>query len=159
MEKAAKTSEKDMAVYEALTTAFGKDGIPALIIENAIPEIESEANQILSRLTANRTHVAIESLRDLKKGGTRETLDIKISDELGERQYELYSGGEAFRINFALRIALAKLFGQKGGDASSNAHPGRRLWDAGYRRPGTSDRGNSGHQPGLRQSPDHYPRR
>ncbi len=115
VEKAAKTSEKDMAVYEALTTAFGKDGIPALIIENAIPEIESEANQILSRLTANRTHVAIESLRDLKKGGTRETLDIKISDELGERQYELYSGGEAFRINFALRIALAKLLAKRAG--------------------------------------------
>jgi len=110
-----RAARKDREVYEALTTAFGKDGIQALIIENAVPEIESEANRILARLTDNRTQVAIESLRDLKKGGTRETLDIKISDELGERSYELYSGGEAFRINFALRIALAKLLARRAG--------------------------------------------
>ena len=110
-----RAARKDREVYETLTTAFGKDGIQALIIENAIPEIESEANRILARLTDNRTQVAIESLRDLKKGGTRETLDIKISDELGERSYELYSGGEAFRINFALRIALARLLACRAG--------------------------------------------
>ncbi|MSS71500.1 MAG: hypothetical protein EXS64_08415 [Candidatus Latescibacteria bacterium] len=115
VEAACKAARKDQEVYETLTTAFGRDGIQALIIENAIPEIESEANRILARLTDNRTQVAIESLRDLKKGGTRETLDIKISDELGERSYELYSGGEAFRINFALRIALARLLAQRAG--------------------------------------------
>ncbi len=34
----------------------------------------------------------IESLRDLKKGGAKETLDIKISDAAGIRAYELFSG-------------------------------------------------------------------
>ena len=57
----------------------------------------------------------MESLRDLKTGGTRETLDIKISDELGERSYELYSGGEAFRIDFSIRIALSKLLARRTG--------------------------------------------
>ena len=106
---------KESRIYSALATAFGKEGIQALIIENAVPEIEEEANLLLSRLTNNRTQIAIESLRDLKTGGTRETLDIKISDELGERSYELYSGGEAFRTNFALRIALSKLLAKRAG--------------------------------------------
>ncbi len=110
-----KTAEKEVRIYRELTTAFGKDGIQALIIEQAIPEIEEEANRILSRLTDNRTQIALESLRDLKKGGTRETLDIKISDELGERSYELYSGGESFRVDFAVRIALSQLLARRAG--------------------------------------------
>ena len=106
---------KDQQVYEKLTVAFSKDGIPALIIENAIPEIEEEANRILSQLTGNRTQITIEPLRNLKTGGTKETLDIHISDELGTRPYEMFSGGEAFRINFALRIALSKLLAHRAG--------------------------------------------
>lgn len=106
---------RDAQVYEKLATAFGKDGIQALIIENAIPEIEEEANNILSRLTGNRTQITIEPLRNLKTGGTKETLDIHISDEMGTRPYEMFSGGEAFRSNFALRIALSKLLAHRAG--------------------------------------------
>ena len=102
-------------IYQRLDEAFGKDGIQALIIENAVPQIEEEANAILAQLTDNRIQIAFESLRDLKKGGTRETLDVKISDEIGERSYHLYSGGEAFRTDFALRIALSKVLAMRSG--------------------------------------------
>ena len=103
--------------YQAIATATGKDGIQALLIEEAIPEIEQEANFLLSRLTNNQAQIFIESLRDLKKGGTKETLDIKISDQAGIRPYELFSGGEAFRIDFALRIAISKLLARRSGTA------------------------------------------
>ncbi|MBN98940.1 MAG: hypothetical protein CME16_06785 [Gemmatimonadetes bacterium] len=108
-------AQKNTWFYQQLVEAFGKDGIQALIIENAIPEIEDETNAILSRLTDNRIQISIESLRDLKKGGTRETLDIKIADEIGERSYHLYSGGEAFRTDFSLRIALSKVLARRAG--------------------------------------------
>jgi len=101
--------------FTSLAQAFGKDGIQALLIEEAIPEIESDANELLGRLTDNQAHIMIESLRDLKSGSTRETLDIKISDPLGIRPYELFSGGEAFRIDFALRIAISKLLAKRAG--------------------------------------------
>ena len=68
---------------------FGKDGIQAFLIEQAIPEIEQEANFLLSRLTDNKSQVFIESLRDLKKGGVRESLDIHIADASGIRPYEM----------------------------------------------------------------------
>ncbi len=103
--------------YQALTNAFGKDGIQALLIEEVIPEIEQEANELLGRLTDNQAQLFIESLRDLKKGGSRETLDITISDCMGIRPYEMFSGGEAFRIDFALRIAISKLLARRSGTA------------------------------------------
>ena len=86
-----------------------------MIIENAIPELEEEANAILARLTDERTMISLESWKDLKSGGVKETLDIKIHDEMGIRPYELYSGGETFRIDFAIRIALSKLLTYRAG--------------------------------------------
>ena len=42
-------------------------------------------------------------------------VDIKISDTMGIRPYELFSGGEAFRIDFALRIAISKFLARRSG--------------------------------------------
>ena len=113
--EALSKSEKDTRIYRELVKAFGRDGIQALLIDQAIPELQDEANRILSRLTSNSTQVTLESLGELKTGGTKETLDIQISDEIGERRYELYSGGEAFRVDFAIRIALSKLLARRSG--------------------------------------------
>jgi len=106
---------KDEGIYKELAEAFGKRGIQALLIEQALPEIETEANRLLARMTENRMHVKIETQRPTKKGEVVETLDINISDELGTRPYEMFSGGEAFRINFAIRIALSKLLAHRAG--------------------------------------------
>ena len=103
--------------YQVLASLFGKDGIQALLIEEAIPEIEQEANKLLSNLTDNKSQIFIESLRDLKKGGVRESLDIHISDSSGIRPYEMFSGGEPFRIDFSLRIAISKLLARRAGTA------------------------------------------
>lgn len=107
--------EEEIEDCQLLAQAFGKNGIQALLIEEAIPEIEQEANELLAKLTNNRSQIFIESLRDLKSGGLRETLDIKISDEAGIRSYEMFSGGEAFRIDFSLRIAISKLLARRAG--------------------------------------------
>jgi exonuclease SbcC len=108
-------ASKEEKIYRELAEAFGKKGIQALLIETALPEIEIEANRLLGRMTDNRMHVKIETQRETKKGDTIETLDINISDELGTRNYEMFSGGEAFRINFAIRIALSKLLARRAG--------------------------------------------
>ncbi len=114
-EATLKDASRRKGIYDELGHAFGKGGVQALIIEAALPEIEEEANRLLSRMTDNRMHVKIETQREKKTGGAQETLDINIADELGTRPYELFSGGEAFRINFALRIALSKLLAHRAG--------------------------------------------
>ncbi len=108
----------DKSVYDELAVAFGKNGIQALIIETAIPQLEADANELLGRLTENRMHLRLqlqEGRKDSRTGMPSEELDIKIADEVGTRSYETFSGGEAFRINFALRIALSKLLAQRSG--------------------------------------------
>jgi len=101
--------------YTFLAEAFGKKGIQAVIIENAIPEIESEANSILSRLSDNQMHVALVTQHKTKSGSMVETLDLLIGDQLGTRNYELYSGGEAFKVDFAVRVALSRLLARRAG--------------------------------------------
>ena len=114
-EKLLGQTSKQEKIYRDLAEAFGKKGVQALLIEMALPEIEVEADRLLARMTENRMHVKIETQRETKKGDLLETLDINISDELGTRNYEMFSGGEAFRINFAIRVALSKLLAKRGG--------------------------------------------
>ncbi len=114
--KALKVFRTEAQQYEHLVRAFGRHGIPSLIIEETLPDVEHRANALLERLTDGKMRVRIDTLRDSKKGGTIETLDIRINDELGEfRAYETYSGGEAYRVNFALRIALSQLLAERSG--------------------------------------------
>jgi exonuclease SbcC len=104
------------SIYRELQQAFGKKGVQAVLIESAIPEIEDEVNRLLSRMTDSRMHVRFETQREAKSSdSTIETLDIRISDEVGTRDYELYSGGEAFRVNFAIRVALSKVLARRAG--------------------------------------------
>lgn len=109
------TMQYEKAIYTELRDAFGKNGVPAMIIESAIPELEVTANDLLTRMTDGRMHLRFSTQREKVSGGMTETLDIEIADELGTRGYELYSGGEAFRINFAIRVALSKMLARRAG--------------------------------------------
>ena len=100
----------EKGIYDELTLAFGKNGIQALIIESAIPQLQDDANEILGRLTDYQMHLRLEL-----DEGTSERLEIRIADALGTRDYKTFSGGEAFRIDFALRIALSRLLARRSG--------------------------------------------
>jgi len=107
-----------IAQLNTLETAFGKNGVPALLIEQALPDIEYQANDILDRLSGGRMSVSFETERaykDKNREDKKQTLDILISDASGQRKYELFSGGEAFRINFAVRLALSRVLAGRAG--------------------------------------------
>ena len=109
---------KSVKLYKQLEGAFGKDGVPALLIEQALPNIESKANQILDKLSGGGMSLRFITQREYKDSGRddlKETLDIQIRDQSGFRDYELYSGGESFRINFAIRLALSNVLAQRAG--------------------------------------------
>ncbi|MEM8714804.1 MAG: AAA family ATPase [Cyanobacteria bacterium P01_G01_bin.4] len=108
-------ARRQLQVYRELAVAYGPNGIPVLIVENALPELEAEANQLLSRLTNNQLHLQFVTQRSGKTKKIIDTLDILIADPRGTRPYETYSGGEAFRINFAIRLALSRLLAQRSG--------------------------------------------
>ena len=91
--------------------AFGPDGIPALLIETAIPDLQADANALLEQLSDAPLRLELR----LARRGRTESLEILVRDEYGARGYELFSGGEAFRIHFALRVALARALARRAG--------------------------------------------
>ena len=109
--------ETEQAVFQELATAFGRQGVQTMLIETVVPRLEEEANLLLGRMTDNQMHVKLETQRERRsgRGEAIETLEINVSDDLGPRSYEMYSGGEAFRVNLALRIALSKVLAQRMG--------------------------------------------
>ena len=117
-EKEREEFQKQIARHRTLERAFGKDGVPALLIEQALPQIESKANDILDRLSDGQMSIRFVTqaeYKNKKREDLKETLDIQISDSAGIRNYEMYSGGEAFRVNFALRLALSEILAQRKG--------------------------------------------
>jgi exonuclease SbcC len=112
--------QRQYRVHQELAIAFGKNGIQALMIENILPQLEAETNHILARLTGNQLHVQFVTQKAGKRASKKttkliDTLDILIADANGTRPYETYSGGEAFRINFSIRLALARMLAQRAG--------------------------------------------
>lgn len=117
-EKACDEIQKLIGRHRTLERAFGKDGVPALLIEQALPQIEDKANELLDRLSDGQMSIRFATqteYKDKKRDDLRETLEIQISDPAGIRNYEMYSGGEAFRVNFAIRLALSKILAQRKG--------------------------------------------
>lgn len=105
----AKAAEWE-ATAEACTVA------PVLLIEHAVPAIEAEANRVLREISPRGMAVRLETQRALKsRDGMAETLDIIVRDDVGERPYEDFSGGEQFRLDLALRLGLARLLSQREG--------------------------------------------
>ncbi len=107
-----------IARHKTLERSFGKDGVPALLIEQALPQIESKANELLDRLSDGQMSIRFvtqKEYKEKKRDDLKETLDIQISDAAGVRDYEMYSGGEAFRVNFAIRLALSEVLAQRKG--------------------------------------------
>ncbi|UCE27189.1 MAG: SMC family ATPase [Candidatus Coatesbacteria bacterium] len=112
------TGEKQKArrIYDYLTGAFGRNGIPALMLGRGLAELEDLANELLARLTDGRFTMTLETETLKKSGeGVIDTLEVNVSDGGAPRSYELFSGGEAFRCDFALRVGLAKLLSRRVG--------------------------------------------
>ncbi len=102
-------------LLQRATEMFSKNGIQSFIIENALPEIEAKANQILDVISDGRLQVYFKVQSKTKKGSFRETMDIEISSEGQIRSYELFSGGEKFKVDLAIRIAISYVLSSKSG--------------------------------------------
>ncbi len=101
---------------KVLESSCSRKGVQALLIEHALPEIEERANQLIERLTGGDMRIYFDTQRQLKsRDALAETLDIRIEDKDGVRPYDNYSGGEQFRVNFAIRLALSQLLAHRAG--------------------------------------------
>lgn len=104
-------------VYSVLVRACGKKGgIPALIRENAVPQVESIANDLLARMAAGRLQIRLDTQAATKNQETlSEVLRITVLDQGEARNYQTYSGAERFMVDLSLRIALARFLAHRAG--------------------------------------------
>lgn len=114
IEKGLVTFAQEHDDYIVLARAY-RDG-PTLVMENVIPEIERAANEVLARVSPTGIAVQLATQRSSKdEAKVIETLDIVVSDTVGTRKYEAYSGGEKFRVDWALRIGMTSVLASRAG--------------------------------------------
>jgi len=94
--------------------AFSKSGIPAHLIDEALPAFEEAANEILRTLTDGEVSVELRTQHQGDSGVT-ETLEIVCQDSYGDHPFECFSGGQKVRVNLALRVGLSRLLTQRSG--------------------------------------------
>lgn len=98
-----------------LAQAFGRGGIPDRIISNALPEFEQDVSEILGGLTEHEMSVRIALDKATKQNGVQDAFDVLVHHATGIRDFEYFSGGERFRIAFALRLGLSRLLARRSG--------------------------------------------
>lgn len=114
IEKQVQWLRDEVQHYAWLTEAYKR--VPYLILENALPVLEHEANRILGMINSSGMHIRIETQRALKtRDALVDTIDFIVQDQKGERPYEAFSGGEKMRLDLALRLGLSKLIATRSG--------------------------------------------
>ena len=99
---------KSESLFKNIVEICGPLGIQDWLLRRYLSALEADANEILELICDGAL-----SVRLLPESG--EKLVVRISDELGERDYSTYSGGEEFRIDFAMRLALSRLLANRSG--------------------------------------------
>ena len=101
------TAEKETVLYTTVKEILGKKGVPALLIDAAVVDMEAAANEFLDRLLPG-FYLNIVTTQHTQTGKEVETLDFEISDGSVVRAIESFSGGERMLLNFTLRLAIAE---------------------------------------------------
>lgn len=107
-EAAVTSARRAVSVWDYTTEAFGKNGLQAILIENVVSVIEQFANDILKQMQT-QFELSLRTQKTIQTGEARETLDVVIIHNGGERMFETYSGGERTLINLALRLSLSRI--------------------------------------------------
>lgn len=117
LQAAARVHEQEVGDWNLLAQAFGRDGIQALEIDAAGPEVARLCNELLEACYGTRWTIAFETLREKKseRGAYTEAFDVRVFDHGQERTVEGISGGERVIVGEALALAIAIYNARKSG--------------------------------------------
>jgi exonuclease SbcC len=100
---------REATIYSSLVRSFGRNGIQAIMVDNVMEELARVTNEQLNEFTAVPTYVDFITQKQDTKGSWKETLEIDVRTPAGIREFDGLSGGEAFRVAFAIRLALSSI--------------------------------------------------
>lgn len=101
--------EKEIANWTLFAKCMGNDGIIALAIDDAGPELSARANQLLLACYGPRFTVSIKTQLATAKGDLKEGFEITVHDACRDttKNVAKMSGGERIWINECLTRAMA----------------------------------------------------
>lgn len=107
--KLLKEIEDKLGMYPAVVQAFSSTGIPNLIIQNVLDDLQIEANALLTQLKPGlQLSFSVEKTIE-KTGDQADTLDIHYTVNGRKRYYENISGAMQLAVNFSLKLGLSFL--------------------------------------------------
>lgn len=89
--------------------AVGRNGLPYLMLERALPALEGHANHFLCDDLGSGLRLEIEACRELQSGEQRSEVLIRYANDFGTHSLAAASGFERTAIGYALRAALAQV--------------------------------------------------
>lgn len=100
--------EKKYSIYPQVIQAFSSTGIPNLIIQNVLDDLQLKSNELLMQLKPGlQLSFFIEKTKN--DGTEADTLDIHYHVNGKERYYEQLSGAMKLAVTFSLKIGLNSL--------------------------------------------------
>tara|TARA_R110000868_G_scaffold99024_4_gene272637 strand:- start:3417 stop:5597 length:2181 start_codon:yes stop_codon:yes gene_type:complete len=103
-----KELRKKYSIYPSVIQSFSSIGIPNLIIQNVLDDLQIESNNLLSQLKPGlQLSFLIEKIKG--DGSESDTLDIKYNINGKERYYEQLSGAMKIAVAFSLKLGLSFL--------------------------------------------------
>jgi exonuclease SbcC len=107
-----KTAGDELADWTRLSEDLGRDGLQALEIDAAGPELTALINDLLQSCVGSRFTVSVETTRQSADGKKQlEGCDVRVLDTLRGREAnaETLSGGERVIVGEAIALALSML--------------------------------------------------
>lgn len=114
---ALRGAEQELGDWNLLAQALGKDGVQALEVDAAGPEVAALTNELLESCYGPRFSISFETLREKKsaRGEFSEVFEIRVYDGVEQRTVEDLSGGEKVIVGEAINLALAVFNARKSG--------------------------------------------
>lgn len=106
--KSLKELETKLTIFPSVIQAFSSTGIPNLIIQNVLDDLQVEANNLLAQI---KPGLQLSFFVEKTKGdGTEaDTLDINYHINGKDRYYKQLSGGMKLAVTFSLKLGLSFL--------------------------------------------------
>ena len=105
LESQIKEITTEISKISVLSTAFSNNGIPQLIINSALPQLQDILN-ILTKYISKYS-IQISTQEELKSGSIKETIGFIIDDGIKKRDVKYFSGGEKKLLKSLIRLSLS----------------------------------------------------
>jgi DNA repair exonuclease SbcCD ATPase subunit len=106
---------KEIEKYEIVSKAFSKDGIPQLMIDSALPQLQDILNQLTSYI--RKFDIKISTQQEQKNDTLKETISFVVDDGIKSRDIKYFSGGEKKLLKSIVRLGLSLFQSQRSGNS------------------------------------------